>query len=102
MNNSDSETENDVRNITRKRNIHMDKWKSVVRKKKKDSGDAYILSVQDASVSKKVIGKLCKCKNKCFDRVGRDFIKIILITIGIWVHMISKMPTWYLVLSLRL
>ena len=76
MSDSDTEGEVEVQSITRKRNRKEDEWKRAVNKKKRNSGEAH-QTVKGEDVRKKNIGKPCKCKNKCFDRVGMEHINLV-------------------------
>ena len=51
-------------------------WQRNVRKAKRNKGDAYF-NVGGKFVAARQVGPDCKCKEKCFDKVGIDNIKII-------------------------
>ena len=51
-------------------------WKSNVRKVKRNRGSEYVSKAGKLVLARK-IGADCKCKNKCFAKVGADNIKVI-------------------------
>ena len=51
-------------------------WKKNVRKAKRNRGEEYV-SQGGKVVAAQKVGPDCKCKNKCFAKVGADNIKVI-------------------------
>lgn len=51
-------------------------WKSVQRKKKRDSGESYT-ATSGVAMPARSVGAACACPQKCFDLVGREHIDMI-------------------------
>ncbi|XP_047494539.1 tigger transposable element-derived protein 1-like isoform X2 [Penaeus chinensis] len=76
MSSSDSESDNAVPGPSRKKAKCVEAWKSVQRKKKRDSGESYT-STSGVAMPARKVGAACACPEKCFDLVGRENIDLI-------------------------
>lgn len=76
MSSSDSESDNAVPGPSRKKAKCVEAWKSVQRKKKRDSGESYT-STRGVAMPARKVGAACACPQKCFDLVGREHIDLI-------------------------
>ena len=60
---------------TRKRKRNEDDWLVNKAKKLRNLGQEYVSKSNKKTVSKRNVGPPCNCKDKCYDRVGRDNIQ---------------------------
>ena len=73
MSSTESETEPDGPLRTRKRQRHVDQWKSEVAKRARNKGEEYKPLRGNVLVPGRTVGPLCKCG--CMANIGRDNIK---------------------------
>ena len=66
MSSEASDSDKDIPKVTRKRQVHREKWKNVVNKKKRDSGEEYFSVRLRKIVSGRSVKGPCKCSGKCF------------------------------------
>ena len=76
MSSSDSERDSAIPGPSRKKAKCVDAWKSVQRKKKRDSGESYT-STSGVAMPARKVGAACACPRKCFNLVGREHIDVI-------------------------
>ena len=76
MSSSDSDSGNTVTPLRPSRKRRPEKWEKNVKKVKRNSGQSYV-GVTKKLVPERKIGPPCDCKNKCYDKVGRDNIKLL-------------------------
>ena len=71
-----------IQKKSRIRSRNKDKWWNVVCKRKRNSGEAYQYKVKGnkeliRKVDTKKVGPPCKCKKKCFEKLGAETINTI-------------------------
>ena len=71
MSSSESEGEVVVPSTSHKRLVHHDAWKSVQRKKKRNSGESYV-SQKGKNVAERKVGAPCKCPQKCYEKLDDE------------------------------
>ncbi|KAK4324158.1 hypothetical protein Pmani_005161 [Petrolisthes manimaculis] len=71
-----SGSDNAVPGPSHKKAKCVEAWKSVQRKKKRDSGESYT-STRGVAMAARKVGAACACPQKCFDLVGREHIDLI-------------------------
>ena len=75
----------------RKRRLDPSQWTRNANKLKRASGEEYVNKNQQIVSAKKVVHP-CKCKRKCFEKIGKTKSKLPLKDSCSYVTKISKMP----------